>query len=119
MDITNISNKPVDFSRPKTGGVENLAEPKGNSPTDRDGDRDNSIGQDNTSFTADALRLSSSSVVSGVNNQTRIPDRDQAEGVMSEVVKAIRANPDQTKQALANISPANAARLLTEQVVAA
>lgn len=119
MDITNISNKPVDLFKSRVSGVDNLAEPKNVSLTDRDGDKDNTIGQDNTSFTADALRLSSTSVVSSVSNQTQIPDGEKAKEVLSRIVTEIQNNPDIAKQAQANASSTNTARLLTEQVVAA
>ncbi len=120
MDVTNIS-KSADLPKFKSTGVDNLSEPK-NVPaasTDRDGDRDNSIGKDNVTISQEALRLSSTSVTPAVSNQTQITGQDQAKEAATKAAETIRNNPGQAQTALSSVSSSNVNRLLSESFVAA
>ncbi|MDD2758831.1 MAG: hypothetical protein PHH11_00910 [Methylomonas sp.] len=113
-------NKSIDLSKTKSVGAANTAEAKNVpvAPEERDGDKENSIGQDNISLSAEALKLSSTSVSPAVNNQTQMPDQDKVKELLAKTVEAIRNNPGQAKAALSSISSSNVGRLLAETITA-
>ena len=120
-DVTSIPNKPIDASKLKSTGVDNLSEPK-NVPAasnDRDGDRDNSIGKDNVSLSQEALRLSSTSVAPAISNQTQIADQEKAKEAATKAAEAIRNNPGQAQTALSSVSSSTVNKLLSESFLAA
>jgi len=84
---------------------------------DQDGDKDNSIGQSNVAISADALKLSSTSVTPAINNQTQIPDQDKAKDVLTQIMEGMRNNPTQAKLAFSSLSAGNVGRLLAEDVI--
>lgn len=104
-------------AKPNTRGVDNVAESRNMLPRDQDGDTDNSIGRSNVTISADALKLSSTSVTPPVNNQTQIPDQDKAKDVLAKVMEGMQNNPAQAKQALSSVSASNVGRLLAEDVI--
>lgn len=77
-----------------------------------EGEKLNSVSQDTATLSTEAYRLSSTSVVQGVSNETQIPDRQKAQEIAGNIVTAVNANPAQAKQAVGNISPARVANAL-------
>ncbi|MGR8930381.1 MAG: hypothetical protein ACU836_07050 [Gammaproteobacteria bacterium] len=120
MNVANVSNQAVIPERPRSTDSENSATQRANLAQGTVTDRDTAIGRrDEASLSAESIELSRASVVRNVGNQTQIPDREQANNLLSELRGNIQSNPQQARQAQANVSPANAARFLAEQVVTA
>ncbi len=120
MDVSNIS-RSADVAKFKSTRVDNLSEPKNvpEAPKDREGDRDNSIGQDSLTLSREALNLASTSVTQAVNNQTQIPGEDKAKEVATQAAESIRNNPGQAQVALSSVSSSTVNRLLSGSFVAA
>lgn len=107
----------VALAKPNTAGVNDVTAPQNRLLRDQDGDQDNSMGRSNVSISAEALKLSSTSVTSPVNNQTQIYDQDKAKDVLAKVMQGMQNNPVQAKQSLSSVSASNVSRLLTEKVI--
>jgi hypothetical protein len=65
----------------------------------------NGVAQDTATLSTEAYRLSSTSVVQSVSNETQIPDRQKAQEVVSNLVTAVQSNPLQAQRAAGNASP--------------
>lgn len=100
-------------SNAKSAGVNNPAGQQPIPAIDRDGDNDNSVAQDSVTFSSQSLKLASTSSVQGVTNQTQIPDRQQAQKVVDQLVAGLQNNPKQAQSAFNAISPANVGKLLS------
>jgi hypothetical protein len=72
----------------------------------------NGVAQDTATLSTEAYRLSSSSVVQSVSNETQIPDRQKAQEVVSNLVTAVQSNPLQAQRAAGNASPIRVAGAL-------
>lgn len=80
--------------------------------TDRDGDQDNSVAQDSVTLSSRSLKLASTSSVQGITNQTQIPNRQEAQKVVNQLVTGFQKSPEQAQNAVSNASPAAASKLL-------
>ncbi|MCQ8104779.1 hypothetical protein NP590_11735 [Methylomonas sp. SURF-2] len=118
MDISalNSSQKNMTVGRGSaTDGsqdVEALARQRDKAPTQRDGDKDNSVAQDSATISTEGLQLSNTASVKQAANQTQILDRQKAQETASSIISAIRSNPAQAKEAVANASPTRVANAL-------
>lgn len=119
MDITalNPSQKNISVGRNSSAGtnaaeVDSLASQRNKAPTDRDGDKDNSVARDSATISTEALKLSNTASVKQAANQTQIPDRQKAQEVASNIITAIQSNSTQAQNAFANASPTRAANAL-------
>lgn len=120
MDITalNSNQKNIPVGRNSSAGTRNsaevdeLASQRSKAPTDRDGDKDNSVARDSATISTEALKLSNTASVTQVTNQTQIPDRQKAQEAASNIISAIQSNPTQAKDAFANATPARTANAL-------
>jgi hypothetical protein len=72
----------------------------------------NGVAQDTATLSTEAYRLSSTSVVQSVSNETQIPDRQKAQEVVSNLVTAVQSNPLQAQRAAGNASPIRVAGAL-------
>jgi hypothetical protein len=72
----------------------------------------NGVAQDTATLSTEAYRLSSTSVVQSVSNETQIPDRQKAQEVVSNLVTAVQSNPLQAQRAAGNASPLRVAGAL-------
>src|SRR5574343_861609 len=77
-----------------------------------EGEKPNSVAQDTATLSTEGYRLSSTSVVQSVSNETQIPDRQKAQERVGNIVTAVQTNPAQAQQAVKNISPARVASAL-------
>lgn len=75
-------------------------------------EKPNSVAQDTATLSSEGYRLSSTSVVQGVSNETQIPDRQKAQEMVSNIVTAVQGNPEQAQKALGNASPTRVASAL-------
>lgn len=118
MNISTVNSKQTSIAsqlasaNTKTAGADKLSEQKNIPSTDRDGDKDNSVARDSVELSRDALQLATTSSVQGVTNQTQIPDRQQAQKVLDQLVTSIRSQPNLAQIAFGNISPAKAGTLM-------
>ncbi len=117
MDITafNSSQKNTTVGRnasSATAEVDGLASQINKAPTDRDGDKDNSVARDSATISTEALKLSNTASVRQATNQTQIPDRQKAQEAAGNIITAIQSNPRQAQDAFANASPTRAANAL-------
>ena len=72
----------------------------------------NSVAQDTATLSTEGYRLSSTSVVQSVSNETQIPDRQKAQEIVSNLVTAVQSNPLQAQRAAGNVSPIRVAGAL-------
>lgn len=96
----------------KSAGVGNLAGQQSIPATDRDGDQDNSVAQDSVTLSSQSLKLASTSSVQGTKNQTQIPNRQEAQKLVDQLVSGFQNNPEQAQNAVINASSAAASKLL-------
>jgi hypothetical protein len=96
----------------KSSAADKLAEQNKIQTADRDGDKDNSVARDSVQLSSESLRLASTSSVQGANNQTQIPDRQQARQALDQLVTGIKNQPNQARLAFGSPSPAKANLLL-------
>lgn len=82
------------------------------STSDLDGDKDNSQAKDSATISSAAYSLASTSVVSGVTTETRIPDPQKAKQVAGDIVSAINDNPADAQKAVNGASLDRVANLL-------
>ena len=75
-------------------------------------EKPNSVAQDTATLSSEGYRLSSTSVVQGVSNETQIPDRQKAQEMVSNIVTAVQGNPEQAQKAVGNASPTRVASAL-------
>ena len=99
-------------TRSKSAGVNNPVEQQPIPATDRDGDKDNSVAQDSVTLSSQSLKLASTSSVQGITNQTQIPNRQEAQKVVDQLVTGFQNNPEQAQSAFNTISSATASKLL-------
>lgn len=118
MDINanyakNSLSSQLTSTQSKSTGVGN---PSGQQPipaTDRDGDQDNSVAKDSVTLSSQSLKLASTSSVQGTTNQTQIPDRQEAQKVVDQLVTGFQNAPKQAQNAVSNASSINVSQLLT------
>ncbi|MCK9605184.1 MAG: hypothetical protein M0R33_01915 [Methylomonas sp.] len=119
MDITalNPSQKNISVGRNSSAGtkaaeLDSSAGQRNKVPSDRDGDKDNSVARDSATISTEALKLSNTDSVKQATNQTQIPDRQKAQEAASNIITAIQTDPNQAKNAFANASPTRVANAL-------
>jgi len=114
MDINanNSLNTQLASTQSKSAGVGGLAGQQPIPATDRDGDQDNSVAQDSVTLSSQSLMLASTSSVQGTTNQTQIPNRQEAQKLVDQLVTGLQNNPEQAQNAVSNASSASASKLL-------
>ncbi|MDD2738740.1 MAG: hypothetical protein PHR94_07375 [Methylomonas lenta] len=114
MDINanNSLNTQLASTQSKSAGVGGLAGQQPIPATDRDGDQDNSVAQDSVTLSSQSLKLASTSSVQGTTNQTQIPNRQEAQKLVDQLVTGLQNNPEQAQNAVSNASSASASKLL-------
>jgi hypothetical protein len=114
MDInaSNSLNTQLASTQSKSAGVGSLAGQQPIPATDRDGDQDNSVAQDSVTLSSQSLKLASTSSVQGTTNQTQIPNRQEAQKLVDQLVTGLQNNPEQAQNAVSNASSAAASKLL-------
>lgn len=108
MDINanNSLNTQLASTQSKSAGVGGLAGQQPIPATDRDGD------QDSVTLSSQSLKLASTSSVQGTTNQTQIPNRQEAQKLVDQLVTGLQNNPEQAQNAVSNASSASASKLL-------
>jgi hypothetical protein len=96
----------------KSTGVGNTSGQQPIPATDRDGDQDNSVAKDSVTLSSQSLKLASTSSVQGATNQTQIPDRQEAQKMVDQLVTGFQNNPQQAQNAVSNASSINVSQLL-------
>lgn len=117
MDISafNSSQKNITVGRNAASAateVDGLASQINKEPTNRNGEKDNSVAQDSATLSTEGLKLSSTASVRQATNQTQIPDRQKAQEAAGNIITAIQNNPVQAQNAFANASSARTANAL-------
>ena len=80
--------------------------------SDRDGDADNGQAVDTATISVEAYNLVATSTVSGVTNQTQIPNEQKAKELASDIVSMTKSNPTDLQKTTRNVSEAGVLRLL-------
>jgi hypothetical protein len=117
MDITNSvqskqSSTLARSSSAKATEAEAVESQRNIPSSDRDGDKDNSQAIDTATISAEAYNIAATSTVSGVTNETRIPDEQKAKELASDIVSMAKSNPADLQKTASNVSEAGVLRLL-------
>jgi hypothetical protein len=117
MDINTLN--PQQTTATGRAGVTSFKETEANKlanqtniASPREDEKANSVAQDTATLSTEGYKLSSTSVVQGLSNETQIPDRQKAQEMVSNIVTAVQGNPAQAQKAVSNASPTRVANAL-------
>jgi len=116
MDINTVQSKQNSALGKGSSAKPTVAEAlqsQNNIPAaNREGVADNSQARDTATISSEAYNLAATSTVSGVTNETRIPNEQKAKELASEIVAQAKSNPADMQKTAGNVSEAGVLRLL-------